>query len=88
MGCILKLTCWVKRRVMHASPDGVAAAMAGSAGAVPCADDEECAAKAAREARSPAPAHFLWTQARPRRSFRQEHFFLEDLSCSNDSGGQ
>lgn len=38
--------------------------LAGSAGAVPCADDEECAVKAAREARSPAPAHFLWTQAR------------------------
>ena len=62
---------------------------AGSAGAVPCADDEECAAKAAREARSPAPAHFLWTQVRPRRSFLRGLCVSRDIFSSRDtSGGQ
>ncbi|KAK9846542.1 hypothetical protein WJX81_006260 [Elliptochloris bilobata] len=36
----------------------------GSAGAVVCVDDDECADKAAREARAATPANFLWTQFR------------------------
>jgi hypothetical protein len=38
------------------------AAGAGCAGAVVCADDEECAGKATREAHAATAAHFIWTQ--------------------------
>lgn len=38
---------------------------AGCAGAVVCADDEECADRAAREARAASPANFIWTQVPP-----------------------
>ena len=54
-------TCWCWRDPVL-TPHTLPWWPAGCAGAVVCADDEECADRTAREARAASPANFIWTQ--------------------------